>query len=339
MLYLFWKGWDTMKAMGLMRFGGPEVLQPVTLECPVCEAGQVLIRTEGVSVNYADLQTRRGTYHAAGGTFPVIPGLDAVGRIVEVGSGVRTGLLVGQRVIAFPHTGTYAEYVAADGDLVFPLDETVPLEQAIACPLVTFTSAMLLQKTAQFTAGETLVIHAASGGIGTTAIQMARQMGAGQIIGTVGSRRKVDAALAAGADAVICLADEAFPEEVHRLTDGKGADVILDSLGGAYTEQGMACLAPYGRMVVFGNASGGYSKLNTGLLHASCCSVRGFSIGSTRRMNPSWFDEVAPGVLEAMASGAVRIPVAAQFPLEDAAQAHALLESRTVTGKIILLAE
>ena len=328
-----------MKGIGLTQFGGPEVLHPVTLDRPVCGEKQVLIRTEGVSVNYADLQTRRGTYHAGGTVFPVIPGLDAVGRIEEVGPAVTSGLKPGQRVIAFPHSGTYAEYVTADETLAFPISEDIPLEQAIACPLVTFTSAMLLKKVAQLSAGEALVIHAASGGIGTTVIQMARRLGAAKIIGTVGSRRKAEAAMAAGADAVICLAEEDFPQRVLELTGGRGADVILDSLGGAYTNQGMDCLAPYGRMVVFGNASGSYSQLDTKLLHASCRSVRGFSIGSTRKLRPSWFADTAPDVLAAMASGSIHIPVAASFPLDEAAAAHALLETRTVTGKIILLAE
>lgn len=328
-----------MKGIGLTQFGGPEVLHSVTLDRPVCGEKQILIRTEGVSVNYADLQTRRGTYHAGGTVFPVIPGLDAVGRIEEVGSAVTSGLKPGQRVIAFPHSGTYAEYVTADEALAFPISEDIPLEQAIACPLITFTSAMLLKKIAQLSAGEALVIHAASGGIGTTVIQMARQLGAAKIIGTVGSHRKSGAAMAAGADAVICLAEEDFPQRVLELTGGRGADVILDSLGGTYTNQGMNCLAPYGRMVVFGNASGSYSQLDTKLLHASCRSVRGFSIGSTRKLRPSWFADTAPDVLAAMTSGSIHIPIAASFPLDEAAAAHALLETRTVTGKIILLAE
>ena len=324
-----------MMAMGCMEFGEPSVLQPLSVPIPSCGENQVRIRVEGVSVNYADLQTRRGSYHAGGSTFPVIPGLDAVGLVEAVGNRV-SHIREGQRVIAFPHSGTYAEYVTADSDLVFPVPENVALDQAIACPLVTFTARMLLTRVAGLEAGETIVIHAASGGIGTTAIQMARNLGAETIIGTVGSRAKMQAALDAGADTVLCLADGHFEESVLELTGGKGADVILDSLGGQYTADGMKCLAPYGRMVVFGNASRSYCDLNTGLLHASCRSVRGFSIGSTRKMRPSWFGEAAPPILNDLAEGRIQIPIAAQFPLEEAGKAHELLEQRKITGKIIL---
>lgn len=326
-----------MKAIGLTEFGGPEVLRELSLERPLCGADQVLIQVSGVSVNYADLQTRRGTYHAGGTHFPVIPGLDAAGTVAAVGAHVKD-LQIGQRVIAFPHSGTYAEYVAADSALTFPIPDTLSWEQAIACPLVTFTARMLLDQTARIQRGETLLIHAASGGVGTAAIQTARNMGAAKIIGTVGSPQKAQAVLNAGADAVISLADGGFSAKVRELTDGRGADVILDSLGGGYTAEGMECLAPYGRLVVFGNASGAYSRLDTGLLHSSCRSLLGFSIGSTRRMRPAWFAETAPAVMQDLASGQLRIPVSARFPLAEAARAHALLEERRITGKIILLA-
>lgn len=324
-----------MKAIGCMEFGDPSVLKILSLPSPSCDEHQVLIRTEGVSVNYADLQTRRGAYHAGGSAFPIIPGLDVTGIVEEVGAQV-TCIHVGQRVIAFPHTGTYATYVVADSNLVFPIAETVSLEQAIACPLVTFTSRMLLDKVACFEEGETILIHAASGGIGTTAIQMARNKGAKKIIGTVGNHAKMQAALDAGADTVLCLEDGSFNDAVLEMTSGKGVDVILDSLGGHYTSDGMKCLAPYGRMVAFGNASRAYSDLNTSLLHASCRSVLGFSIGSTRRMRPAWFADVSSSVLADLENGRIHIPVSARFPLNEAAKAHALLEQRKITGKVIL---
>lgn len=327
-----------MKAIGLTEFGAPEVLRELSLDFPVCGEDQVLIQVKGVSVNYADLQTRRGSYHAGGTIFPVIPGLDAAGTVVAMGAHV-TKFQVGQRVIAFPHTGSYAEYVVADSDLVFPVPDSISWEQAIACPLVTFTSRMLLSKVAHLQQGETLLLHAASGGIGTTAIQTARSMGAAKIIGTVGKPEKIQAALDVGADEVLCLAEGDFSKRVQELTDGKGADVILDSLGGQYTNQGMDCLAPYGRLVVFGNATGSYSQLNTGLLHASCRSLLGFSIGSTRKLRPAWFAETAPTVLQSLCAEQVHIPISARFSLEDAAKAHALLEERKITGKVILMVQ
>lgn len=193
-----------MLAIGCMGFGGPSVLEPLSLSAPVCGEEQVRIRVEGVSVNYADLQTRRGSYHAGGTQFPVIPGLDAVGIVETVGSRV-DHIRVGQRVLAFPHTGTYAEYVVADGNLTFPVPEGLPLEQAIACPLVTFTSWMLLHKVAALEPGETLLIHAGLRRNRHHCDPDGPEPGGGKNHRTVGSPAKRQAALDAGADDVFCL--------------------------------------------------------------------------------------------------------------------------------------
>lgn len=325
----------TMKVMGLQEFGGPEVLKLLELERPTPADHQILIRVLGFSVNFADLQMRKGAFHKAGADFPVVPGLDAMGIVEACGSQVM-GIQVGQRVIAFPHTGSYAEYVVADENLAFPIPDELSFEQAAACPIVSFTSHMLLAQVARLQAGETLLIHAAAGGIGTTAIQIAKSLGAGQIIGTVGSAEKVREAKEAGADFVIINDAEDFVERVNELTSGKGTDVILDSLGGNYTSRGMNCLALYGRLVAFGSASGSYSDVGTNLLHASCRSILGFSIATSRRLRPALFAPTAAAVIPLIASGAVEIKVSQVLPMEEAAKAHQLLEDRAVTGKVVL---
>lgn len=324
-----------MNAIGLSEFGGPEVLKLMQLEKPAPGEKQVLIRVQGVSVNFADLQTRKGSFHGSGAVFPIVPGLDAMGVIETVGSQV-TGIKEGQRVISFPHSGTYSEYVVADENLVFPIPEEIGFEQAAACPIVSFSSHMLLNKVAKLQGGETLLIHAAAGGIGTTAIQIAKSMGAGLIVGTVGSSEKIQEAMQAGADAVICHQTEDFVAKVNEFTGGKGADVILDALGGTYTTRGMDCLAHYGRMVVFGNASGSYSDIGTRLLHSSCRSVLGYSSVTTRKMRPEWYADTAADVIRLMASGKLDLKVSRVLSMENAAQAHELIESRKVTGKIVL---
>lgn len=324
-----------MNAMGLFEFGGPEVLKKIAAARPAPGNNQVLIRTQGVSVNFADIQTRKGSFHGGGAVFPIIPGLDAMGIIESVGADVKS-LKKGQRVIAFPHTGSYAEYVLADETLAFPIPEEISFEQAAACPLVTFTSHMILNKIASLQSGETVVIHAAAGGIGTTAIQTAKSMGAGLIIGTVGDPEKIPQASLAGADAVICDKTEDFATKVNQLTGGKGADIILDSLGSTYTSRGMDCLAPYGRMVVFGNAAGAYGDINTKLLHSSCRSVLGYSSVTTRKQRPEWYGETAGAVIGLLASGKIHMKVSKVLDFEEAAKAHELIESRSVTGKIIL---
>jgi len=268
-----------INAIGLTEFGGPKVLKRITIEKPTPKEHQVLIKVQGVSVNFADIQTRKGSFHGSGAVFPIVPGLDAMGVVEAVGCLVK-GIKVGERVIAFPHTGTYAEYVVADGNLAFPIPD--------------------------------------------------------EIIGSVGNNGKVETAREAGANEVIVDKEEDFVEKVNKLTEGKGADVILDSLGGTYTNRGMGCLAPYGRMVVFGNATGSYSQIGTNLLHSSCRSVLGYSSVTTRKTRPEWFADTAEAVINLMVSGNIDMKVSRILSIDESAKAHELMESGTVAGKIIL---
>lgn len=324
-----------MKVMGINEFGAPDVLKEMEVERPVPGDDQILIRVQGTSVNFADIQTRKGKFHGSGSDFPIIPGLDVTGVVEEKGSRVEN-LSVGDRVIAFPNTGTYSEYVAADAALAFAIPDSITVEQAAASPLVTFTSHMLLDKVAEFEKGETLVIHAAAGGIGTTVIQIAKAMGAGLVIGTVRGEKKKEKALEAGADYVICTDSEDFTDRVKVLTDGRGADVILDSIGGEFTSKSMECLAMFGRLAVFGNASGSYDSVDTKLLHSTSRSVRGFSSVTTRNNRPEWFADTAPQVIKLMTEGKIDMKVSEVFDLKDAAKAHELMESGRITGKIVL---
>ncbi len=324
-----------MRAIGLTEHGGPEVLRELDLPRPAPGDGQVLVRVMGASVNFADIQTRKGAYHAAGASFPVVPGLDAMGVIEEVGAGVRA-LRIGQRVIAFPHSGSYCQYVLADQALAFAVPDAICFEQAAACPLVGFTAYMLLNLVARLEKGETVMIYAASGGVGASLIQIARALGAGQVIGVVGDAAKRGAVLDCGADMAACHKNDDWVEEIKAVTRARGVDVALDSLGGDYTAKALELLAPYGRLVAFGNASGGYYDVSTQLLHASCRQVLGFSIGSTRRMRPGLFEEAARAVFGLMLEGKLTIPVSRVLDLAQAGEAHRLIERGENTGKIVL---
>ena len=323
-----------MKAIVISEFGGPEVLKNVNVDTPSINTNQVLIRVEATSVNFADIQTRQGKYHAAGKP-PIIPGLDAAGIIETVGSDVQS-LKVGQRVIAFPKTGSYAEYIVADENLTFVLPNNVDFQTAAASPVVTFTAYKLLADVGRVQPGETVLIHAAAGGIGTTAIQLAKILGAGCVIGTVGSESKVSAAIEAGADHVICYEKDNFVPKVNELTNGQGADVILDSISGKVTEKSLDCLAMYGRLVNFGNASGDYGQFITKDLHASCRAVLGFSLGTTRNNRPELLREPAERVMSYLAEGLLDIKIGKRFKMEEVAEAHRWVESRQSTGKVLL---
>lgn len=323
-----------MKAIVINDFGGLEVLNYEDIEKPNIKPNEVLIAVEATSVNFADILTREGKYHAAGKP-PLIPGIDVAGVIASVGSNVKN-IRVGQKVVAFPKTGSYAEYCVADQHLVYAIPDSVNFEQAAASPTVVFTSYNLLANVARLASGESVLIHGASGGIGTTAIQIAKILGAGRVIGTVSKREKAEIALDSGADEVIINEEEDFIEKVNELSGGKGVDIILDSISGSVTERGLACLAPFGRLVVFGNSSGEKAEFNNLDLHSSCRSVLGFSIGTAKKLKPQILNDTAEKVFEYMSEGLLTIPISATFKLQDAAEAHRLIESRKNTGKILL---
>lgn len=322
-----------MKAVLVTELGGPEVMKYTDVEIPSIASNQVLIRVEKTSVNFADIKSRYGKKGAS--KLPFIPGLDAAGVIESVGTDVHH-LKAGQRVIAFPSDGSYAEYIVANDNLTFVLPDAIDFETAAACPIVSFTSYKLLADVARLEPGETVLIHAAAGGIGTTAIQLAKILGASQVIGTVGSESKAAIALEAGADHVICYEKENFSQKVNELTNGQGVDVILDSIAGRVTEQNMECLAPYGRLVNFGNSSGEIGHIRTVDLHSSCRSVLGFSLGTARNKRPHLLGAIADQVLSYLVDGSLQIKLGRQFSLEDAAQAHEWVESRQSTGKVLL---
>ncbi|MRG86490.1 quinone oxidoreductase family protein [Salinibacillus xinjiangensis] len=322
-----------MKAIMATEFGGPDVLKYLDVDVPTIQKDEVLISVEGTSVNFADIKARKG--NKGKGNLPFIPGIDVAGVVEKVGSNVDT-VKEGQRVIAFPKQGSYAEYAVANQNLTFRIPDQLDIETAIACPIVSFTSYQLLHDVARIESGETVLIHAAAGGIGTTAIQLAKLLGAGKVIGTVGSEVKIPVALEAGADHVISHDHEDFAQKVNELTNGEGANVILDSIAGWVSEKSVACLAPYGRLVHFGNASGEVGHFQTKDLHASCRSVLGFSFGTTRKKRPHLIRPVAEKVIPYLANGQLKINVGRSFSLAEAKEAQEWVESRQSTGKVIL---
>ncbi|GMA48820.1 quinone oxidoreductase [Alicyclobacillus contaminans] len=325
-----------MKAVVLTEFGSPDVLKCVNVDMPSIAGNEVLIRVVATSVNFADIKSRYGKKDS--GKLPFIPGLDAAGVIEAVGSDVQK-FKVGQRVIAFPKTGSYAEYIVADEVLTFAIPDNVDFDTAAACPIVSFTAYKLLADVARVEPGETVLIHAAAGGVGTTAIQLAKLLGAGCVIGTVGSEAKVAIAVEAGADHAICYENGDFAERVNALTNGRGADVILDSISGRVSEQSLECFAMYGRLVHFGNSSGEIGDFQTNHLHSSCRSVLGFSWGTTRRERPHLLHTTAEHILRYLASGRLKMKIGKQFALEQAAEAHRWVESRQSVGKVLLTVE
>ncbi|AQQ52618.1 quinone oxidoreductase family protein [Planococcus lenghuensis] len=321
-----------MKAVMVTEFGSADSMHYTEVDMPDVKAHDVLIRVEKTSVNFADIKSR---YGKKGAQIPFIPGLDAAGVIEKVGADVQA-LRAGQRVIAFPKHGSYAEFVLASEQLVFPIPDGLDINTAAACPTVSFLSHRLLTNIADLQQGESVLIHAAAGGVGTTAIQLAKLLGAGQVIGTVGSYDKVEIVRANGADHIINYRKEDFAAAVNELTNGQGVDVILDSVAGEITETSLECLAPYGRLVQFGNSGGRAGTIKTNDLHASCRSVLGFSLGTTRKKRPYLLKETATQIFPLLADGRLKMNIGHEFTLREAADAHRLMENRLSTGKILL---
>ncbi|MEN2768438.1 quinone oxidoreductase family protein [Ornithinibacillus xuwenensis] len=320
-----------MKKIVITRFGGPEVLKVIEEKIPLVKGNEVLIKVEKTSVNYADIKKRTGRKGKS--SFPMELGLDAAGTIVEIGDSVKN-LYIGQRVIAFPKYGSYAEFVVANDTLSFPLPDDISFETAAACPTVSFLSLKLLTDVARFQKDETILVHAAAGGVGTTAIQLAKLMGAKTIIGTVSHKSKFQTVIEAGASHVMLYNN--FADNVNSITNGRGVNVILDAVAGKITEQSINCLAKFGRLVQFGNASGEIGFFNTEQLHTSCRSILGFSLGTTRNERPDLLADASLRIMDYLKENKLQIMVGAEFPLEEAYKAHELIESRRSIGKILL---
>ena len=320
-------------AIRFHRTGGPEVLRWEGVEVGEPDPHEVVIEHGAVGLNYID------TYHR-GGLYPVeLPsgiGIEAAGRITAIGSSV-ADLQVGDRVAyATGPLGAYAEQRRMPADRVVPLPDAIDDRTAAAVMLKGLTAHYLLRRTYRVQAGETILIHAAAGGVGLIACQWARRLGA-TVIGTVGSEEKAELARAHGCDHVIVYAREDFTERVRELTEGAGVSVVYDSVGNDTFEGSLDCLARFGMMVSFGNASGPAPAVAPGVLAAK---------GSLYLTRPTLMDYVAArkdlvaGTEElfgVVLDGSVRIEVNQAYPLADAARAHRDLEARATTGSTVLL--
>ncbi len=324
-----------MRAVVFSQYGEPDVLELRDLPEPRPTAGQVSIRVAYASVNYADTMVRRGRYHVV--QIPSVPGIEVSGTIHALGEGV-TGLQVGQPVAALTLVGGYAEFALASAALTIRLDgfeKVVDMAQAAALPVVGVTAYHLLVDVARIRTGETVLIHAAAGGVGSVAVQIARYLGAGRIIGVVGSSEKVAHARSFGYDRAVLRAN--FAREVQEITEGRGVDIILDASGEPTRSQNLHLLAPLGRLVIFGNASAqpDLPLMPTDLL-ANNRAVLGYSFSGLTSLAPQVTAVTARQVLTLLANDQVRIKTLHKLPLEQAAEAHRLIEAGNTTGKLLL---
>ncbi len=326
-----------MKAMVVTQEAGRSLLVLQDVPEPKPAEGQVAIRMEGTAVSFGDIEMREGRYHTPRKP-PVIPGHDVVGIVTEVGPGV-SHVRKGQRVTAIALTGSFAEIVIAPAPITWLLPEEIDIASGAAFPTNAVTSYNLLTLAGRLVRGETVLVHSAAGGVGTTTVQLAKLLGAGCVIGTVGAAEKIELALEMGCDHVINYQTENFSDKVMDITEGRGADVILDSIAGAVTELSLACLAPWGRIVVYGMSGGVPGSIPTNVLHAGNRSAVGYSTGGHRYARPGVLRPAGDAVLEYMRTGKIRMLIGARYPLARANEALDLVASRKSTGRVVILNE
>lgn len=329
MAHFFSIGGINMEVIRQYALGGPEVLVKEQAVIPTIGQGEVLIRGYYTTVNYADIKTRTGAKGDA--TFPFTLGLDIVGEIVESNS---ERFSKGQRVIAFPKNGSYSQYVVASEALTYVIPNDLDLKQAAAMPTVSILSYILLHKIGCVQQSDTIVVHSAAGGVGSTIIQLAKLFGVQRIIGTTGDKGKFDFIKDLGAHNVYTYDD--FAEKTLEITASNGANAIFDSVAGEVTERSMTCLAHYGTLVQFGNSSGRPGRFSTADVHNSCRNVKGFSLGTTRKLKPKYLQPVVDELLSMMTNGQIIIPIDTIYTLDEVAAAHQRIESRQHQGKILI---
>lgn len=323
-----------MLAVTIAEPGGPEALRLGEVADPVPADGEVLIRVAAAGLNGADLSQRRGFYPPPPGA-PAWPGLEVSGTVAAVG---RDGdrWRVGDRVCALLPGGGYAELVAVDAGLVLPVPDAVDLVEAAGLPEAVATVWSNVFRIGRLAAGETLLVHGGSSGIGTTAIQLARAFDA-TVVATAGSPVKTAFCRELGADAAVDYRRQDFVEAVLAFTDGRGADVVLDIVGGAYIARDLDALAVDGRILSIAVRDGAPAALDVGLLMRKRASLH----GTTLRARPlaerrEIIADVERRVWPLLSDRRLRPVVDAVFPLADAAQAHRRMESSAHLGKILL---
>jgi len=320
-----------VKAIRIHTFGGPEVLQLDDVPVPETGPGQVLVRIQAIGVNFIDIYHRTGLYKA---DLPVTLGMEAAGVVEAVGEGF-TQLAPGDRVAYCMTRGSYAEYAVIPAWQAIRIPDSLDFESAAAAMLQGMTAHYLTHSTFDLKPGDTALVHAAAGGTGRLIVQMAKMRGA-RVIATTSSAAKAEIVRRTGADEIILYATQDFEAEAKRLTDGRGVDVVYDSVGASTFEKSINSLRQRGMMVTFGNASGPVPPIEPLLL-----SQKG-SLFLTRPTllsycaTPEELRWRASDVLNWVAEGKLTLHIEKVYPLAEAARAHIDLASRRTTGKLLL---
>lgn len=319
-----------MKAVVVRRHGGPEELRVEDAPAPGAGPGDAIVRVVRAGVNFTDTERRSGRHHDP--RLPFVPGLEAAGVVERVGEDVDAAL-VGRRVAALTQDA-YAERVRVPVADLMLLPDAVTWDQAAAFPVQGLTAYHALHASARLRAGESVLVHAAAGGVGQWCVQLARRAGA-RVFGTCSSAAKADTVRALGAEGAFEYG--AAKDRILERTEGRGVDVVLDSVGRDTEAISRAVLAPFGRLVYFGTASGPPAPIDVEDLYERSIQIGAFWLRTP--LPPDVVRAAADDLLHGLAHGTLQAPATTVHPLADAAAAHAALESRRTQGKLLLAVE
>jgi NADPH:quinone reductase len=313
-----------MRAIQMSEYGGPEVLELVELPVPEPGDGELLIRVNRAGLNFADTHRRTNTYLTKD-SLPLVPGAEV--------AGVRED--TGERVVALTGDGGYAEYATAPAALTFPIPDGVDDATALALVLQGLTAWNLYRTCGRVAPGESVVVHSAAGGVGSLAVQLGHAMGAGRVIATASTQDKRDLAVELGADVAIDGDAEGLTERLVEANGGAPVDVVFEMAGGAIFDASLAALAPFGRLVTYGIASGENNTVRSGDLMRRSRAVVGFWFVHCLG-RPEMVDEALADLFGRVVRGELRVVTGPAYPLEQAARAQTDLAARRTTGKVTL---
>jgi NADPH2:quinone reductase len=320
-----------MKAIRVHEVGGPDVLRYEEVPLPSPSPGQALVKIEAIGLNFIDCYFRAGLYKTA---LPFIPGMEAAGTVTATAPDV-AGVKTGDRVAYAPHIGAYAEYATVPADRLVKLPSGLDSSQAAAAMLQGMTAHYLALSTYPIKKGDTALIHAAAGGVGLLLIQIAKMRGA-QVFGTVSTPEKARLAREAGADEVILYTEKDFEAEVMRFTNGKGVNVVYDSVAKTTFDKSLNCVAVRGVLALFGQSSGPVPTVDPARLGKNGVFLTRPSLGHYTASRVELLQR-ANDVFDWIASGKLTLRISQSLPLKTATEAHRLLEGRKTAGKVLLI--
>ncbi|MGW1682365.1 NADPH:quinone oxidoreductase family protein [Saccharopolyspora sp. NPDC002376] len=320
-----------MKAVHIQDLDGPSTVAIVDLASPARQENEVLIDVHAAGVAFPEVLQTRGLYQVKP-ELPFIPGAEVAGVVAEAPPGAP--VRVGDRVAALPFLGAFAERVACPVDATFPIPDALGFESAAAIPFNYLTAHFALCRRGRMSAGETVLVHGAAGGVGSAAIQVAKAFGAGSVIGVVSTPEKGRTALAAGADKYVLV--DGFKDAVKEATGGRGVDLVADTVGGDRFTDSLRCLAADGRMLVIGFTAGSIPEVKVNRLLLNNLDVVGVGWGAYAKARPGYLLDQWAELLPKLESGAITPPIGGSYAVGEVREALEAIERRQAMGKLVL---